>query len=82
MNLPHEYRTRSELSNIVLQPGESQVITATFKKFADDGDTSNSIVFPQVRVMEKYSGVDGVEEEVIQNEIDNAIEKFSIEVRL
>lgn len=82
INLPNEFRNRSELDPIVLAPGESQVLEMTFKKFVDDGDDSLSLVFSQVRVMEKYSGVDDVENEVIQSEIDNAIAKFSMEVNL
>lgn len=82
LNLPNEYRTRSELDHIVLAPGESQTLEMTFKKFVDDGDDSISLACPQIRVMEKYSGVDNVEQEVIQNEIDNAVAKFSMVVNL
>ena len=82
LNLPNEYRTRSEVDNIVLLPGETQEVVMTFKKFADDGDDSLSLTFALVRVMEKYSGTDGVSEETVQNEIDNAISKFSMSVNV
>ena len=32
--------------------------------------------------MEKYSGTEGVEEEIILSEIDNAIAKFSMEINV
>ena len=82
LKLPNEYRTRSEVEKIVLKPGESQEFNMTFKKFVDDGDNPNALTLSLVRVMEKYSGVDDVEDEVIQSEIDNAISKFSMSVNL
>ena len=82
LNLPNEYRTRSEVYDIVLQPGETKELDMVFKKFVDDGDKSNSLTFALIRVMEKYSGTEDVSDEVIQSEIDNAISKFSMTVNL
>lgn len=80
LKLNHETRKRTDLNDIIIKPGETITSKFTFKKFADDGDSSNFLVFPSIRVMEKYSGTENVEETVIQSEIDNAIAKFSMEV--
>lgn len=78
--LPNETRSRSEITDIVLEPQESITMEFTFPKFIDDGDVSQSILFSSIRVMEKYSGTEDVDEATIQSEIDNAISKFSMEV--
>lgn len=80
LRLNNETRKRSEVNDIVLKPGASDTVKFTFKKFVDDGDNSNFILFSSIRVMEQYSGTENVEEAVIQSEIDNAIAKFSMEV--
>ncbi len=79
LNLNKETRQSAELDNIVLKAKESLVLELEFSKFIDDGDVSQSLMFPAIRVMEKYSGTD-VEDSVIQSEIDNAIAKFSMQV--
>lgn len=78
--LPNETRNRSEITDIVLEPQEAITMEFTFPKFIDDGDVSQSILFSSIRVMEKYSGTEDVDQETIQSEIDNAISKFSMEV--
>lgn len=78
--LPNETRSRTKLTNIVLEPNESMDIKFTFPKFADDGDMSQSLIFSTIRVMEKYTNPDFADEATIQSEIDNAISKFSMEV--
>lgn len=78
--LPNETRNRSEINDIILKPQDSITIDFTFPKFIDDGDDSKSLQFSSIRVMEKYSGTEDVDEETIQSEIDNAISKFSMEV--
>ena len=80
--LPQEVRNLSEVADIVLGPEESLILDFTFPKFVDDGDSSQSIVFSSIRVMEKYSGTENVDEKTIQSEIDNAISKFSMEVKV
>lgn len=77
--LPNESRQSGELDNIVLRENESCTIKFEFPKFVDDGELSQKLAFPAIRVMEKYSGTN-VEDEIIQSEIDNAIAKFSMEV--
>lgn len=77
--LPNETRTIEQRFDVVLQPRETQTIKVAFPKFSDDGDMSQKIAFSSIRVMEKYSGT-GVDEAIIQSEIDNAITKFSMEV--
>ena len=80
--LPNEVRNRSEVNDIVLKPQEAYKVSFTFPKFVDDGDESQSILFSAIRVMEQYSGTEDVPEETIQSEIDNAIAKFSMEVKV
>lgn len=78
--LPNETRNRSDITDIVLDPQESITLEFEFPKFVDDGDDSQSILFSSIRVMEKYSGTEDVDDATIQSEIDNAISKFSMEV--
>lgn len=82
LSLPAETRKRSETEDIVLAPQEAITLNFTFPKFVDDGDVSQAIVFSSIRVMEKYSGTEDIDEATIQSEIDNAISKFSMEVKV
>lgn len=82
LQLPNEVRKREEVLDIILNPQESLDLTMTFPKFVDDGDVASKLVFASVRVMEKYSGTENVDEATIQSEIDNAISKFSMEVNV
>ncbi len=82
LSLPAETRKRSETGDIVLAPQEAITLNFTFPKFVDDGDVSQAIVFSSIRVMEKYSGTEDIDEATIQSEIDNAISKFSMEVKV
>lgn len=77
--LKNETRKSGALDNIVLSPKQSLTIRFEFPKFIDDNDISRSLMFPGIRVMEKYSGTE-VEDEIKKSEIDNAIAKFSMEV--
>lgn len=78
--LPNETRTRTSLTNIVLEPYASMDVKFSFMKFVDDGDMSQSLICSTIRVMEKYTNPDYADEATIQSEIDNAISKFSMEV--
>lgn len=80
LQLNNEVRTMQNENNIVLLPGESETIKLVFPKYVDDGDSSNSLIFGSIRVMENYSGTMNVDENTIQNEIDNAVAKFSMNV--
>lgn len=80
--LPKETRQRNSMQNIILKPQETQTCKFQFPKFVDDGDESQSLIFSSIRVMEKYSGMENVSNEIIQEEIDNAISKFSMTVKL
>jgi len=83
LKLPNETRMLKETDEIVLEPNESRTVTMTFDKFVDDGDSSQSILFNNVRVMEKYSGVgEDVPEEVQKSELDNAITKIGMSVTI
>ena len=78
--LSGEYRSLNNPDGmIILEPGEEEMATLVFKKFADDGDNSVAILFSNIRVIENYKGVDGTEEER-QAEIDTALAKFSMQV--
>ena len=79
LQLSQELRKREDTSNIVLMPGESLTLDISFPKFVDDGDISQSIEFGTIRVMENYSGTE-VDETIIQNEITNALAKFSMNI--
>lgn len=80
LQLSNEVRDIANVSKLVLYPNESTTQKLIFSKFVDDGDTSQELVFGSIRIMENYSGVENVEETVIQQEIDNAISKFSMTV--
>lgn len=74
-------RNRTDATNnIVLKPKESKTLTLKFQKFYDNKDDAKSLTFGAIRVMENYSGTDGVAEETIQAEIQNAIAKFSVNI--
>ncbi len=83
LSLPSEVRKAAEIAKVVLGPQETTTMKFTFPKFVDDGDISQSLVFSSIRVMEKYSGVgEDIDDSVIKSEIDNAISKFSMEVKV
>lgn len=76
-----DVRTRMDTeSNIVLRPKESMTVQLDFQKFYDNKDNAKNLAFNSIRVMEKYSGTDGVTDEIIQSELQNAIAKFSVVV--
>ena len=79
-NEANETRGMGETDSIVLGPGESKTITVSFQKFVDDGDASKAIVFGHVRVMERYSGTEGVDQAVIDEEKNNAIAQNSVSI--
>ena len=80
LKLPQEYRSLINVNDtVILEPGESKIIDLEFTKFFDDGDTSQSLIFSSIRVIENYKGEAGTEEEQ-KSEIDNAIAKFSVEI--
>ena len=80
--LNNEKRNCIEKPNVVLKPGEVLELNISFNKFADDSDSSNQISLSNVRVMDQYSGTLDVTEEVIENEKNNAIAKFSVTVAM
>ncbi len=82
LTLPNETRKCLEVDDIVLNPQQTIEVEFNFPKFADDGDESNSIVLSAIRVMEKYSGTQDIEQEIIESEKANAISKFSMEVKV
>lgn len=80
INLGAEYRNRNDadLQNVILKSGEAKEYDFTFTKFYDDGDTTQEIVFNAIRIMDNYTG----SEETAQEEIDNAITKYSLRIKL
>lgn len=81
LNLQSDNREpQDEIDNLVLEPKESRTIGLSFQKFYDNENNSKSITFGAIRVMEKYSGTEGVSDEVIQSEIQNAVAKFSVNI--
>lgn len=72
-----ETRTREEVNDhIVLQPGESKEYSFTFFKYYDDNTTTNKMIFSAIRFLEEYSG----DPEKAQQEIENAVSKYSLTV--
>ena len=91
LQLNGETRKRKETTDIVLEPKDSTTRHFTFEKFVDDKDSSNSLIFGSIRVMENYLKTDEEVlgqmteeqlEEIKQAEIDNALAKFSMTVSL
>ena len=80
--LNQESRGCIETPNVVLAPGEVIQLNVSFNKFADDGDSSNEYSLSNIRVMEKYSGTEDNAPEVIEDEKNNAIAKFSLTVAM
>ena len=78
--LPQEYRNIENTNDLIILPPEQDLTcNLTFTKFFDDGDVSQALSFPSIRVIEDYQGALGTREEQKQ-EIDNAIAKFSVEI--
>lgn len=73
-------RLDSAVRDIILRPNESQELNFKFQKFFDNNDDAKSLNFGTIRVMEKYSGTQGVAEEIRKAEIQNAIAKFSVSI--
>ena len=79
-NDANEKREMQELDDIILAPGESKTVTVSFQKFVDDGDASKAITFGHVRVMEKYSGTEDIDQAVIDEEKRNSVAQISMTV--
>lgn len=72
-----ETRGREEVnSNIILAPGESKEFTCTFFKYYDDNSISDRMIFSSIRFFENYTN----DSENAQEEIENAISKYSLTV--
>lgn len=56
--------------------GKTKTIELTFSKYFDENAEPESIIFNKVRVLEKYTGVDDLWEE----ELNNAIDKYSMKI--
>lgn len=82
LQLQSEVRDRSDSNQtIVLEPKDSLAVYFTFPKFVDDGEKSKGLLFPSIRVLEKYSGK-YADKEILKSEVNNAIAKFSMTVGL
>ena len=78
--LTGEYRSMENAdTDIILEPGESKIISIGFMKFVDDNDFSQSILFGNIRVLEEYSGPEATKE-IRQAEVDKAVDKFSMSI--
>lgn len=75
-----DVRSVMNVTKLVLEPGESTIQKMQFQKFYDNEDEASSLTFGSVRVMEQYSGIENVPEEVRQAEIQNAVAKFSVNI--
>ena len=63
-------------TSIVLEPGEVETVSISFAKFYDSELEPEGIVLNAVRVMENYTG----DSETAEEEIENAIDKFSMTI--
>lgn len=79
LTLSKETREAGQHNPIVLNPNETKDVELTFDKFVDDNDTSYSITFGEIRVLDKYYGADA-DENTIQEALLNAVAKFSMNV--
>lgn len=61
---------------IVLGPGESKTVNLAFPQFYDSGLEPKGIILDAVRVMENYTG----NQETADEEIENAVDKFSMTI--
>ena len=76
LNVEGEYRPCNEDIKIILKPGEHKKLSLSFSKFYDTNYEINGLVLAAIRVMENYTG----SEELAQQEIENAVDKFSMTV--
>ena len=63
-------------TTIVLEPGEVETVSLSFSMFYDSELEPEGIVLNAVRVMEEYTG----DSETAEEEIENAIDKFSMTI--
>ena len=76
LNVEGEYRACNEDIDIVLEPGEHRKFSLSFSKFYDTDYQIEGLVLSAVRIMENYTG----SEESAKQEIENAVDKFSMTV--
>lgn len=74
----NEIRKTLDDTKIILEPGQKQKVLLSFDKFYDSPNNPQSIILNTVRIMENYTG----NEETAENEIKNAIDKFSMTIAL
>lgn len=79
LTLSEEIRMAEQHDSIVLGANESRDVKISFAKFVDDNDTSYSINFNNIRVLESYYG-EFLDEKAVEDAITNAIAKFSMNV--
>lgn len=60
---------------IMVNAREAKTVKLYFTKFVDDGNIAEKLIFNAVRVLQSYSGNE-------QNTIDNAIDKYSLNIDL
>ena len=76
MSIANEIRATTDDTEIILEPGQSQNVEISFRKFYDSSSEPDGIVLNAVRVMDNYTG----NSETVENEIENAIDKFSMTI--
>ena len=72
----NEIRPTTDNTTIILKPGEVKTTAVAFEKFYDSMNEPEGIVLNAVRVMDNYTG----NAETAQQEIENAVDKFSMTV--
>ena len=77
MDIGNEARAaEDDGTTIVLEPGEVETVSLSFSMFYDSELEPEGIVLNAVRVMEEYTG----DSETAEEEIENAIDKFSMTI--
>lgn len=64
--------------NVVLKPNETKDFRFKFVKLFDEYANSSSMQFDKVRIFDKYTG----KEENLEEELNNAIDKYAFEIKL
>lgn len=78
INVGSENRGPENIFNIILKPGETKEVELSFAKFYDSNLVVNSLILNSIRILENYTG----DPELAEQEIENAIDKFSMTIPL
>lgn len=80
LNIETQKRTvKNDTNNLIMiNPRDTKTVNLQFTKFVDDGNDATELIFNAVRVLESYSG----DSSLRQQELENAIDKYSLNISL